>query len=243
MVQPTPSSDLSSTRDRVLVECRGAVRILTLNRPDKLNAADLDMQRRLVKCWQELRHADDTRAVVLAGAGRAFCAGGDVEILRQIDTNGELRAELGRIHRELVRIMLTLPMPIVGAVHGPAVGFGAELAALCDLVVIGRDAYLSDPHVQQGLPPSPGCQLVWPYLASRAAAKELLLTGRRIDGEEALRLGLVNRLTAPGEELSIALALAEELAALPPSGVVAAKAAFNRPVVEEAERLEEFVSW
>jgi enoyl-CoA hydratase len=150
---------------------------------------------------------------------------------------------LGRVHREIVRIMLTLPIPIVGVVHGAAVGFGAELAALCDLVVMGRDAYLSDPHVVQGLAPSPGCQLVWPRLASHAVAKELLLTGRRVDGEEALRLGLVNRLCASGDELAVALALAAEVAALPRSGVVAAKAAFNRPIVDEAERLEEFGSW
>jgi enoyl-CoA hydratase len=160
------------------------VRVLTLNRPDKLNAADLELQHQLLERWQELERRDGgTRAVVLAGAGRAFCAGGDRALLQQIGSNSQVRAELGRIHRALLRGMLALPLPIVAAVQGPAVGFGAELAALCDVVVMGRDAYLCDPHVQQGLPPSPGCQLVWPHLTSRAVAKELLLTGRRIGAE------------------------------------------------------------
>ena len=109
-----------------------------------------------------------------------------------------MRDELSQLHRVLMRSMLALPAPIVAAVHGPAVGFGAELVALCDLVVIGRDAFLSDPHVHHGLPASPGCQLVWPHLTSRSVAKELLLSGRRVDAEEALRLGLVNRVVPPG---------------------------------------------
>jgi enoyl-CoA hydratase len=230
-------------RERILSEQRGPVRLLTLNRPDKLNAADLELQRRLLERWQELERGGETRAVVLAGAGRGFCAGGDVALLEQVGSNRELRAELGRIHRELLRAMLALPLPVVAAVQGPAVGFGAELAALCDVVVMGRDAYLCDPHVRHGLPPSPGCQLVWPHLTSRAVAKELLLTGRRIGAEEAVQLGLVNRLAEPGQELAVALEIAQALAALPASGVAAAKEAFNRPVLEEAARLEDRVTW
>ena len=237
------SSGASAHEELVRSEQRGAVRVLTLQRPEKLNAADLEMQRQLLERWHELERDDDARAVVLTGAGRAFCAGGDVALLQQFDANDRLRAELGRIHRALLRSMLTLPLPVVAAVNGAAVGFGAELAALCDIAVMGRDAFLSDPHVQHGLAPSPGCQLVWPHLTSRAIAKELLLTGRRIDAAEALELGLVNRLTAPGDELTTALAMAEELAALPVPGVVAAKEAFNAPILEEAARLADLVTW
>jgi enoyl-CoA hydratase len=119
-------------------------------------------------------------------------------------------------------------------VQGAAVGFGAELLALCDIVVMAEGAFLSDPHVTYGLPPSPACQLVWPYLTSVAVAKELLMSGRRVEAGEALRLGLVNRITARGEELNVALRIAEELAGLPVSGLVAVKRAFNRPLVEQA---------
>ena len=226
----------------VLVEQRGSVRVLTLNRPEALNAADLRLQRRFLECWQELVGDDRTRVVVLTGAGRAFCAGGDVALLH--DAPRAVREELSRIHRELLPLMLTLPAPIVAAVHGPAVGFGAELVALCDVAVMGRDTFLSDPHVQHGLPASPGCQLVWPYLTSRAQAKELLMTGRRVNAEEALRLGLVNRVTAPGDELGVALELAEELAALPASGVARVKRAFNRPLLDElAAQPEDLDAW
>jgi len=223
-----PSAD---DRERVISERRASVRVLTLNRPDALNAADLALQRRLLQCWHEVADDADSRAVVLTGAGRAFCAGGDVALIH--DAPRRVREELSHIHRELVPLVLTLPVPIVAAVHGPAVGFGAELVALCDLAVMGHDAFLSDPHVRHGLPASPGCQLVWPHLTSRAVAKELLLTGRRVQAEEALRLGLVNRVTAPGEELQVALALAEELAALPAAGVAQVKRAFNAALVED----------
>jgi enoyl-CoA hydratase len=227
---------------RVLSERRGSVRVLTLNRPNVLNAADLPLQRRLLERWQEVEGDERTLAVVLTGAGRAFCAGGDVALLN--DPPRAVREELSRIHRELLPLMLALPVPIVAAVQGPAVGFGAELVALCDLAVIGRDAFLSDPHVHHGLPASPGCQLVWPHLTSHAVAKELLLTGRRVDAEEALRLGLVNRVTAPGDELRVALELAEELASLPASGVAAVKRAFNRPLLEEsAAQSEDLDAW
>jgi enoyl-CoA hydratase len=229
---------------RVLSERRGSVRVLTLNRPEKLNAADLDVQRRLVECWHELEAEDGIGAVVLTGAGRAFCAGGDVSLVQALaEGNRPVRDELSHLHRELLRTMLTLPVPIVAAVHGPAVGFGAELVALCDVVVIGRDSFLSDPHVRYGLAASPGCQLVWPLLTSHAVAKELLMSGRRVDAEEALRLGLVNRVTATGDDLAVALELAEELAALPASGVGAVKRAFNRPVLEEMARQEDDDAW
>jgi len=103
------------------------VRVLTLNRPDKLNAADVELQRRLVECWHEVEEDDGAGAVVLTGAGRAFCAGGDVALLQEVaGGNGPVREELSRLHRALLRAMLTLPVPIVAAVHGPAVGFGAS---------------------------------------------------------------------------------------------------------------------
>jgi enoyl-CoA hydratase len=221
--------------DRVRMEARGAVRLLTLNRPDKLNAADLPMQRALVERWKRIQADDEARAVVVTGAGRAFCAGGDLSLVDALAAGNEaLQQELSLIHRQLLTAMLETDLPVIAAVQGAAVGFGAELLALCDIVVMAEGAFLSDPHVTYGLPPSPACQLVWPYLTSVAVAKELLMSGRRVEAGEALRLGLVNRITARGEELNVALRIAEELAGLPVSGLVAVKRAFNRPLVEQA---------
>ena len=232
---------MDGVAERVLLERRGRLRILTLHRPEKLNAADLAMQRRLVERFDELAVDADTRVVVLTGAGRAFCSGGDLTLVGEQDLR--VRDELSRIHDSLMRGMLGLAAPIVAAIHGPAVGFGAELAALCDLVVMDRDAFLSDPHVLHGLPPSPGCQLVWPHLMSRRVAMDLLRSGRRVGADEALRLGLVNRVTAPGDALQVALDLAASLALLPESAVAALKRTFNRSFLDEMERQEHDATW
>jgi enoyl-CoA hydratase len=223
--------------ERVQMEARGAICVLTLNRPEKLNAADLPMQRALVECWQRIEEDDRVRAVVLTGAGRAFCAGGDLSLVQALGAGDDvLQRELSLIHRQLLTSMLGTDLPVIAAARGAAVGFGAELLALCDIVVMAEGAFLSDPHVTYGLNPSPACQLVWPHLTSVGVAKELLMSGRRVEASEALRLGLVNRITERGEEVTEALRIAAELAAFPTSGVVAVKRAFNRPLVEQARR-------
>jgi enoyl-CoA hydratase len=226
---------------RVLLEHRGAVAVLTLNRPDKLNAADLALHRLLLERWRQIVADDDVRAVVLTGAGGAFCAGGDVELLQEAGRSE--RDEAARIHRELLTLMLRCAVPTIAAIHGPAVGFGAELAALCDLVVMDEDAYLADPHVRYGIPASPGCQVVWPHLTSIAVAKELMLSGRRVPADEALRLGLANRVTAPDDDVRVALELAEELAAMPATGVAHIKRAANATLLDELDRLELPRAW
>jgi enoyl-CoA hydratase/carnithine racemase len=218
--------------DRVLSERRGDVRILTLNRPEKLNAADLVMQRQLNDRWREVGNEEGVGAVVLTGAGRGFCAGGDLSLLLDLAADDPIRSELAAIHRDLLLLMLSLPVPIVAAVQGPALGFGAELVALCDLVVLGRNACLGDPHVGYGVGASPGLRLAWPALTSLATAKELLLTGRQVDADEALRIGLANRVAAPGEELAAALGLAEQLAVLPRRGVADTRRGLNRALLE-----------
>jgi len=226
---------------RVLLEYRGAVAVLTLNRPEKLNAADLELHRVHLERWRQIVGDERVRAVVLTGAGGAFCAGGDVELLQ--DAGRSARDEAARIHRELLPLILRCPVPTIAAIHGPAVGFGAELAALCDLVVMDEDAYLSDPHVRYGIPASPGCQVVWPHLTSLAVAKELMLSGRRVPADEALRLGLANRVTAPGDDVRVALEFAEALANMPAAGVADIKRAANAALLDELDRLQLPSAW
>jgi len=219
----------------VCMEARGDIRIVTLNRPSKLNAADLAMQRLLLERFASIEADQNTRAVVLTGSGRAFCAGGDLSLLRELAAGNQvLQEELSDINRELLRCMLELHVPVIAAVNGPAVGFGAALLALSDIVVIAEGAYVSEPHVTYGLPASPACQLVWPHLMSRAVAKELLMSGRHVEADEALRLGLVNRVIAPGELLSEALRIARDFVALPASGIASIKREFNLPLVAQA---------
>lgn len=216
----------------VLVDAHRSVRVLTLNRPEKLNAANLDMQRSLLAELE--RAADDAslRALVLTGAGRAFSAGGDRSILEGVVAGGSpLQGELSQLNQGTTRTLLQLRIPVIAAVAGPAIGWGAGLVALCDMVVMGRSSFLSDPHVRYGIAADPATQAVWPRRCSDVVARDLLLTGRKVDAEEALRIGLCNRLCADGEELATALAIAEDFASMPADGIAETRRRLNAPLL------------
>jgi enoyl-CoA hydratase len=127
--------------------------------------------------------------------------------------------------------VLALPVPVVAAVNGPAIGFGAAVAALCDLVVIAEDAYLAEPHASYRLAPSPAIELMWPRLTSAHVSKELTMTGRRVGGAEAVQLGLANRVVPPGCARREAVAWAHELAGMEQRGLRLAKEVHTRPVL------------
>ena len=133
--------------------------------------------------------------------------------------------------------MLKLEIPVVAAVPGFAVGYAAGLVAMCDVVVMGASAFLSDPHVQFGIPATSAAQLIWPRQCSELLAREILMTGRRVMADEALRIGLCNRVCADGDERKVALEMAEIFAQLPPKGVTETKRAFNAPLLAEAAKI------
>jgi enoyl-CoA hydratase len=221
-----------SDASEVLLESDGAIRIVTLNRPHKLNAADLALHTAFAAVWSTIAADGAARAVVLTGAGRAFSAGGDYEFLTGQPLEAGLAASLHDATIAQMEGILGLALPVVAAVNGPAIGFGASIVALCDIVVMADDAYLSEPHSGYGLAPSPGLELMWPRLTSLAMAKELTMLGRRVGAAEALQIGLANRVVPAGTALAAAVALARELADVEPKGVALAKAAYNRPVLD-----------
>ena len=226
--------------DTVISETIGAVRILTLNRPDKLNAANLEMQQELLRELKKLDLHKDLRAVVLTGAGRAFSAGGDRDILAQIAAGTlppNTHALLGQVHIDTIKAMLSLEIPVVAAVPGCAVGYAAGLVAMCDQVAMGTSAFLSDPHVQFGIAATSATQMIWPRQCSELLAREILMTGRKVMADEALRIGLCNRVCADGDERATALQMAEALAALPAKGIAETKRAFNAPLLAEAAKI------
>lgn len=208
----------------LLVEARGSVRVVTLNRPQAYNAANAALHREIARIWPELAADPGARAVVLTGAGAAFSGGGDLELLSAMSADPALRAEIMAEAGAIVRGMSALAVPIVAAVNGPAVGLGCSLASLCDLVVIEEHAYLADPHVSLGLVAADGGALTWPLLTGLLRAKEFILLGDRMPAADALRLGLANRVVPKGEALAAALALAERIVALPPQSVRETKA-------------------
>lgn len=222
----------------VIAESAGAIRILTLNRPRKLNAANLEMQERFLACLHDVATDTDARALVVTGAGRAFSAGGDRELLRQIAA-GRLQQgdSLAKVHADTLRCMLGLSIPCIAAVNGPAIGYAAGLVAMCDIVVMGENGFLSDPHVKFGIAATTATQLIWPRQTSEARARELLMTGRDVRAREAVDIGLANCMCAAGEELATAMVFAEKFTALPAKGVADTKQAFNKPLLLALDEL------
>ncbi len=193
----------------------GFLRIVTLNRPEHLNATDHMLHAGLAAVFPQLDADDTARAIVLTGAGRAFSAGGDFAYLEVLASDGAVREQTLADARRIVTGMVQCRLPIVAAVNGPAVGLGCSLVALSDIVFMAESAHLADPHVLVGLVAADGGPVVWPLLTSLQLAKEYALTGERISARRAAEIGLANHVCADGEVMDAALACARKLAALP----------------------------
>jgi enoyl-CoA hydratase len=223
--------------DDLLVEERGAVRVLTLNRPDALNAANESLHGALADVWSRLDEDAEVRAVVVTGAGRAFSGGGDLHLLDRMTNDTALRARIMEEAGAIVRGMTSVRVPIIAAVNGPAVGLGCSLASMSDIVLVEEHAYFSDPHVMLGLVAGDGGALLWPLLTSLLRAKEYIFLGDRLPAEEAVRVGIANRVVPSGTSVAAALELADRIAGLPPQAVRETKALLNRSVTGAVEAL------
>lgn len=207
------------------VHAEGGLRIITLNRPDALNAVNDNLHVGLARLWQRLTDDPTARAAVLTGAGRAFSAGGDFSYLAELAEDADLRAKTIRDGREIVLGMARCRIPVIAGVNGPAVGLGCSLVALSDIVYIAEDAYLADPHVQVGLVAADGGPLTWPLHISLLLAKEYALTGTRIRAERAVELGLANHVVA--DPLAEAIDCAKRIMELPQQAVESTKRVLN----------------
>lgn len=214
---------------------KGAVTVIGLNRPAKRNAMSWDMQVALADAFARVAADSAVRALVLTGHGGDFCVGGDRDIAQRLDEQPDFATEAIALHRRTVAALLALDVPVIGAVEGAAFGFGAELAACCDVIVLGETARLADPHVRYGRAPAPVLLAAWPQQASRTIAAELILTGREVPADEAVALGLANRVVAAGMALAEGMKLAQALAAMPPRGVTATRRAL-RLRIDDVER-------
>jgi enoyl-CoA hydratase len=219
------------------VESHGAVRLVTLNRPAAFNAANEALHAELTLIWPKLDGDPDTRAIVLTGAGRAFSGGGDLHLLERMSADTELRAAVMVEAAAIVRGMTEVRVPIIAAVNGPAVGLGCSLASMSDIVLVEEQAYFADPHVALGLVAADGGAVMWPLLTSLLRAKEYLLLGDRVSAEDAVRIGIANRVVPTGKSVEVALELGARLAALPPQAVRETKAVLNRAVHHAVETL------
>lgn len=221
-----------------------AVLHLVLDRPERRNALDHPMHRELADVWPAIDADEQIRAVVVSGAGGAFSAGGDLEMVESIVADPVEREEVRREARDLVYRLLDCSKPVVSAIEGPAVGAGLAVALLADVSVAARSARLVDGHTKLGVAAGDHAAIVWPLLCGMAKAKYLLLTCDAITGEEAERAGLVSLVVDDDAVHDTALDLARRLARGSQPAIRATKHALNHwlrqaaPIFETSLGLE-----
>lgn len=212
--------------DTIQLAIERGVAVVTLHRPDKLNAFAGDMRDQLAAALEAVARDPAARVLVLTGAGRAFCAGGDVAHMEELKRRGaafdDVRSLLD-LGSAIVSRLATLPIPTLAAVHGVAAGAGMNLALACDLRLAADDAKFGETFVRIGLHPDWGGTFHLPRLVGAAKAKELCWTGEMIDAAEALRLGIVQRVYPAATFAADWRAFAERLAAAPQASVRGAK--------------------
>lgn len=223
-------------------ELEAGVAVARLNRPDVRNAIDDAMRIELIDVIERAAADDDVRALVLTGKGRAFCAGGDVASMRE-----RLRSPHGRIagngwrrQRQTHRMALglhNLSKVTVAAVNGPAVGVGMDVALSCDFIMAADTAFFAMTHIVRGLVPDGGAMYYLPRRIGLAKAKELIFTGRRVGAEEALALGIVDRVVPAAEIESSATQWARELSQYSPTAIALSKSILDRTFEVSAEEL------
>jgi enoyl-CoA hydratase/carnithine racemase len=224
-------------RNLVMLEYRGPIALLTLNRPEKHNAFNRDVWAALEDAIARLKEKTPRVAVITGAGERAFSAGFDVspdnpqvaEMAAAMQGHDHRKADdLVRYIRGVIDRLVSLPVPLIAAINGLAYGGGAELAVRCDLRVMDLSAVVSFSEARLGLMPDWGGGVALARLVGTSAAADLVLTGRRVGAYEALALGLVNRVSLPGKAREESLALAGEIAMNGPRAVRAALAVIRR---------------
>ncbi len=219
--------DLASYRHLRLEPQPHGVLLITLDRPDKLNAAHEQMHAELARIWTDVSADEQTRVAVVTGAGRAFSAGGDLAMVeRQIGDYDRVTAMLAEMS-DLVYNLASCAKPVVSAINGVAVGAGLVVALLADISVCAADARLGDGHVRLGVAAGDHAAIIWPLLCGLARAKYYLLTGEMVSGAEAERIGLVSRAVPREDVLPEALRIADQLATGPQLAIRLTKRALN----------------
>lgn len=214
----------------LLVEMRASgVAIVTMNRPEILNAIDWPMHSALEEVFVDLDNDPKVKAIVLTGAGRGFCSGGDQNALDdEVHTISPTRSG-----RHLIRNMLELESPLIAAVNGVAVGLGATLALYCDIIFANPSARFADTHVTAGVVAGDGGAVIWPLLLGAVRAKHYLMTGDFISAEEAAAAGMINKVVEEGTVLDHAIQYAEMLASGPRDAIIWTKYSVNKLLKEQ----------
>lgn len=221
-------TDRYAAYERLLLD-RPAPRVLrvTMSNPARLNAADRRMHFELGRIWRDVDDDPDISAVILTGAGRAFSAGGDFDMIQEIIDDFATRAAVWKEARDLVYAVINCGKPIVSAMRGPAVGAGLVAGLLADISIAAKDARIIDGHTRLGVAAGDHAAIVWPLLCGMAKAKYHLLLCEPVSGEEAERIGLVSLAVDDAALDAKAIEIASRLAAGAPSAIRWTKYALN----------------
>jgi enoyl-CoA hydratase/carnithine racemase len=220
-----------------------AVATLTLNRPERLNALGGALREELLDAVLRASGDSAVRAIVLTGAGKGFCSGGDVKAMDEARASGATRPLIDKMAPSRDRVLLAMrdaPQPIIAAVNGAAAGAGMNLALACDIRLASTAARFAQAFVKRGLHPDWGGTYFLPRIVGMAKACEMIFTGEMIDAAEAHRLGIVTRVCAPDELLPAARELAGRIAAGPPAAIRLAKRALYRNAESDLREALEF---
>ncbi len=240
-------------KDHYLFEVRDGVGIVTFNRPDKLNAVSWDLATDLVQLFRELRFRDEVRVIVLTGAGRAFCSGGDAEFLsgggdRPLPGLSESERYLERYQRktpagpfaEFTRMIIEVEKPVIAAIHGAAVGAGLAYALACDRRFADKTTRMSAAMVRLGFAPDCGITYFLPRVTSLSTALMMVETGRILNADEAFKEGLIDELVDDGKALEAALEYAGKLAQGPSVAVDLARRFIHKALVSTLDEMLDY---
>lgn len=202
--------------DTIELKIDSGIATLTLNRPEKRNAISDAMRAELIGALEQVKHDTSIRALVVTGNGKGFCAGGDVAGMQkrmdapagEVAFNGWSRQQ--RVHYG-VSLLHTMPKPTIAAVNGAAAGLGADMALSCDFIVASEEASFAWSYIKRGLIPDGGGLYFLPRRVGLARAKELIFSGRKVEAQEALAIGLADRISTPESLLDQAQSWAREL--------------------------------
>jgi 2-(1,2-epoxy-1,2-dihydrophenyl)acetyl-CoA isomerase len=223
----------------VMVDRQGEVGTVVLNRPQKLNAFVGEMRDLIGNAVEELGADPSVRAIVITGEGRGFCAGADIDYLNELVAEGNARdfQRLLEAGERVVQEIRAAEMPVIAAINGPAAGGGANLALACDLRIMADTASIGQTFVRIGLHPDWGGTFLLPRLVGASRALDLLWSGRMVGAEEALAIGLVNRVVPADTLWDEAMAWARQLASGPPLAVARIKHAVQESLDRDLETM------
>jgi enoyl-CoA hydratase len=187
------------------------VLLITINRPEALNAANARLHWEFGQVWKDVGEDRDTRVAVITGAGKAFSAGGDNSMIESTVGNYEKVAALWQEANDIVYNMINLDKPIISAINGPALGGGLAVALMADIPIAAESARIIDPHVRLGVAAGDHAIMIWPLLCGMAKAKYYLLTADSMDGKEAERIGLVSLCVPTDQLMERAMGIAHKL--------------------------------